>query len=70
MFEIRELTGQTYVDSYATKKSEQLPTKQTTVMTAPTSVGGPIVEVGERPGSGNGDGRRSSADVLGRSRSA
>lgn len=69
MFEIRGLTGQTYVDSYATKKSESLPTKQTTIMTAPVTAGGPLVGVGEPARAGNGDGRRSSAEVLNRSRS-
>ena len=58
MFEIRELTGQEYVDEYATKKAETFPSAET-------------AHVVELPGSGNGQTsgeeaprRRSSADVL------
>ncbi len=62
MFEIRDLTGQEYVDEYATKKAESFPSAESTNVVA---IGG------ERP-STNGDGpddtseqpRRSSADVL------
>ena len=65
MFEIRELTGQDYVDAYATKKAESLPTE--------------VAQVPSMNGSANGNGhghlpvetvdltdapRRSSADVL------
>ena len=63
MFEIRELTGQEYVDQYATKKADSLPTE--------------VAQVPSRNGSRNGNGnrsvetldltdapRRSSADVL------
>jgi 1-acyl-sn-glycerol-3-phosphate acyltransferase len=63
MFEIRTLSGQEYVDAYATKKAESLPTETAQM---PTSVNGhaePVVDVsdgGEKP-------RRSSADVLNRS---
>ena len=54
MFEIRNLSGQEYVDSYATKKAEDLPSA------APVR----IVSESSTP-SGNGDReRRSSAEVL------
>jgi 1-acyl-sn-glycerol-3-phosphate acyltransferase len=59
MFEIRELSGQEYVDEYATKKAEHFPSA------APAHV----ASLGEAPANGNGhtDGeRRSSADVLNR----
>jgi 1-acyl-sn-glycerol-3-phosphate acyltransferase len=39
MFEIRELSGQQYVDEYATKKAEGLPV-ETTVVSAPRANGG------------------------------
>ena len=59
MFEIRALTGQEYVDEYATKKAETFPSAET-------------AHVAELDPSGNGSGngssgepaRRSSADVL------
>ena len=66
MYEIRELTGQDYVDEYATKKSESFPSVETAQ----------VVELGETStnGHGVGDGngrsadsappRRSSAEVL------
>jgi 1-acyl-sn-glycerol-3-phosphate acyltransferase len=62
MFEIRELTGQEYVDEYATKKAEGFPSA------APAHV----PSLGEDTGNGNGNGgghrgdapRRSSAEVL------
>jgi 1-acyl-sn-glycerol-3-phosphate acyltransferase len=60
MFEIRRLTGQDYVDTYATKKADALPTE--------------IAQVPSITGRGNGNGnghdaagdrpRRSSAEVL------
>jgi hypothetical protein len=59
MYEIRELSGQEYVDTYATKKAEALPTD---VAKVPTLNGH-----GSDSGDGNGDepqARRSSADVL------
>jgi 1-acyl-sn-glycerol-3-phosphate acyltransferase len=66
MFEIRNLSGQEYVDEYATKKAEQLPTEQ--VRLAP---GDGSVLPHAANGAGNGSaadgstgGRRSSADVL------
>lgn len=69
MFEIRGLTGQDYVDEYATKKAESFPSA------APTNVvpiGGEqvhgdseLVGVGTGSGaSGDSESRRSSADVL------
>jgi 1-acyl-sn-glycerol-3-phosphate acyltransferase len=55
MFEIRGLSGQEYVDTYATKSSENIPAAE------PVR----IVPDGETEGSGNGaEGRRSSAEVL------
>jgi 1-acyl-sn-glycerol-3-phosphate acyltransferase len=60
MFEIRELTGQEYRDVYATKKPEAIPREKTSVMTAPA----PAPDAPEGHAGGNGDGRRSSADVL------
>jgi 1-acyl-sn-glycerol-3-phosphate acyltransferase len=58
MFEIRSLTGQDYVDEYATKKAETFPSAETAQ----------VVELGAS-GNGHGKGgdeplRRSSADVL------
>jgi 1-acyl-sn-glycerol-3-phosphate acyltransferase len=59
MFEIRELTGQEYVDEYATKKAETFPSAETAQ----------VVELGAPSGNGEGAGdtsrpRRSSAEVL------
>jgi len=59
MFEIRELTGQEYVDEYATKKAETFPSAETVR----------VVEHGASAGNGQGGGdggsaRRSSAEVL------
>jgi 1-acyl-sn-glycerol-3-phosphate acyltransferase len=58
MFEIRELTGQDYVDEYATKRSETFPSAETAR----------VVELGAPTGNGRGAGdeppRRSSAEVL------
>jgi 1-acyl-sn-glycerol-3-phosphate acyltransferase len=55
MFEIRSLSGQEYIDTYATKKSEDLPSAE------PVRIGSEA----EAPDSGNGSsGRRSSAEVL------
>jgi hypothetical protein len=55
MFEIRNLSGQEYVDTYATKKAEALPSEVARVE--------PVVDVT------NGH-RRSSAEVLSRSGAA
>ncbi|OWY60078.1 hypothetical protein B7486_71125, partial [cyanobacterium TDX16] len=73
MFEIRELSGQEYRDTYATKKAEDIPGRTAGVITAD----GPqrSANDGHQNGHGsNGDGgsggagddapRRSSADVL------
>ena len=58
MYEIRELSGQEYVDEYATKKADHFPSA------APAHV----PSLGETPPNGHGNGRdgerRSSADVL------
>ena len=72
MFEIRELTGQEYVDEYATKKAESFPSAAST---ATVEIGGGAVpnghgSDGEVPTTDGADGerapRRSSADVLSR----
>ena len=52
MYEIRELSGQEYVDTYATKQAEVAPAEVATVTPLPTV------------GNGGGAHRRSSADVL------
>jgi len=73
MYEIRELSGQDYVDEYATKKAERMPTETAQIPTA-QSMSDPAATVGPG-GSGNGHiqdhpdqeghpARRSSADVL------
>ena len=46
MFEIRELTGQEYVDEYATKKAETFPSAETAQ----------VVELGAPTGNGRGAG--------------
>lgn len=53
MYEIRALSGQEYVDAYATKTSENLPSAEPTVL---------VTDV--EAVHGNGGARRSSADVL------
>jgi 1-acyl-sn-glycerol-3-phosphate acyltransferase len=53
MFEIRGLSGQEYVDTYATKTSENLPSAEPTRL---------VPDAGAA--NGNGGARRSSADVL------
>jgi 1-acyl-sn-glycerol-3-phosphate acyltransferase len=58
MFEIRELSGQEYVDEYATKKAEHFPSA------APAHV--PSLDEAQPNGNGHGGERRSSADVLNR----
>jgi 1-acyl-sn-glycerol-3-phosphate acyltransferase len=62
MYEIRNLTGQEYVDSYATKKPDDL-AAQTAVVGTPSGPNGN----GE---AADGSGRRSSAEVLAGARSA
>ncbi len=60
MYEIRALSGQEYVDEYATKKAETFPSAPATT---PVELGGPgALQV--VPASGNGGERRSSAEVL------
>lgn len=70
MFEIRALTGQQYVDEYATKKAESFPTAASTSV---VSIGGDGGEGnGHAEGASNGhtdedreaEARRSSADAL------
>lgn len=59
MFEIRELSGQEYVDEYATKKAEGFPSASTGHIAS--------LEEAQAHAGGNGNGaprRRSSADVL------
>jgi len=65
MFEIRSLSGQEYVDEYATKKAETFPTAAPTTQ---VHLGGPESAALAVAGGGNGDGRgrRSSAEVLAR----
>ena len=54
MFEIRELTGQEYVDEYATKKAETFPSAETAQ----------VVELGASAGNGHG-GRRRARRLVG-----
>jgi 1-acyl-sn-glycerol-3-phosphate acyltransferase len=60
MYEIRELTGQEYVDTYATKKAEALPAEvaQVPTLNGHGADGSGTIDVT------NGAARRSSADVL------
>jgi len=67
MFEIRELSGQEYVDEYATKKAESFPSaaSTTTVDLAQPSAALDLAALGGTgAGNGNGGSRRSSAEVL------
>ena len=59
MYEIRELTGQEYVDEYASKKAEGIPAAETAhvIELEATGTDGPGPAEGSSP-------RRSSADVL------
>lgn len=54
MFEIRELSGSEYVDTYATKKSEAIPTETTQIPL--TAAGGEPGEPGGLGGNGHGNG--------------
>jgi 1-acyl-sn-glycerol-3-phosphate acyltransferase len=58
MFEIRDLTGQEYIDEYATKTAETFPSAETAR----------VAELDESAANGNGQAgtRRSSAEVLAR----
>ncbi len=49
MFEIRELTGQQYVDEYATRRPESLPSQPTAVVSIADSHGGNGHERAEEP---------------------
>jgi 1-acyl-sn-glycerol-3-phosphate acyltransferase len=75
MYEIRELTGQEYVDEYATKKAESFPSATSTKEVAIGGEKAAAVVLSVVDGTGNGHGaaggnggagrpRRSSADVL------
>jgi 1-acyl-sn-glycerol-3-phosphate acyltransferase len=63
MFEIRELSGQTYVDEYATKKKRSAPESaeraetETETVTGPEPVGVGARGNGERTGNGRGEAR-------------
>ncbi len=66
MYEVRELSGQEYLDAYATKKAERLPAETAKI---PASNGhGPTENGSGDPSTGDGDeasgARRSSAEVL------
>lgn len=63
MYEIRELSGQDYEDTYATKKAEALPTE---VALVPSMTGDAATD-GASDGGSHEPARRSSADVLARS---
>jgi 1-acyl-sn-glycerol-3-phosphate acyltransferase len=64
MFEIRNLSGQQYVDSYATKQAETLPAEKATIHVGagPSPGNGSAAEHGN--GNGDAPARRSSVDVL------
>ncbi len=67
MYEIRALSGQEYVDEYATKRAESLPTETARIPASdPTDAGAGADDPGAGTAEGNGHRpRRSSADVLG-----
>jgi 1-acyl-sn-glycerol-3-phosphate acyltransferase len=60
MYEIRSLSGQEYVDTYATKKSENLPAAEPTRIVSEPDFNG----AGSANGGNGAEPRRSSADVL------
>ena len=73
MYEIRSLSGQQYVDDYATKKSETLPAETARINTEGQSHVATTSDAADGHGAGNGDTplagaveklRRSSSDVL------
>jgi 1-acyl-sn-glycerol-3-phosphate acyltransferase len=65
MYEIRELSGQDYRDTYATKKAEGIPARTAGVITVDGPSAGDDQSGGGNGSSSNGDdARRSSADVL------
>lgn len=76
MYSIRELSGQDYVDTYATKRAETLPTETAKVTTVDRSHDGPparngvrsSAEAGAHAAPGGEEQQRSSADVLGAAR--
>ena len=66
MYEIRELAGVEYVDSYATKRAETLPSEPATIPAIDLTDAATAPDAAAAP-AGNGSGRpRSSADVLAR----
>jgi 1-acyl-sn-glycerol-3-phosphate acyltransferase len=69
MYEIRNLTGQEYVDAYATKKPESIP-RETAVVQSGEGAAAHRNGDSNGNGSGNGERRRSSADVLAGARTA
>ena len=74
MYEIRELSGQEYIDTYATKKSETLPPERGRIATGTEKItisedGTATVSGADPPrggGTGAGHRRRSSAEVIAR----
>ncbi len=68
MFEIRQLSGQEYVDSYATKKAESIPTETATIPGSERSADGAPAEPdgsdATDEGDEDGERRASSADAL------
>jgi 1-acyl-sn-glycerol-3-phosphate acyltransferase len=69
MYEIRELSGQEYVDTYATKHHESLPAKATIITSSgPTDAELPELIEPITPIQTDGDDSRSSSSVLGSSR--
>lgn len=65
MYEIRELSGQEYVDAYATKKAEDIPSRTAGVITAEGPSGNGHTPEPDGEGEVNAEpARRSSADVL------
>ncbi len=60
MYEIRCMSGQDYVDSYATKKAESLPTEVASIPSAPQ----PAEAANGADGDGDAAPKASSADVL------
>lgn len=64
MFEIRELSGQEYRDTYATKKAEDIPGRTAGVITADGPQPAGEGHANGHTANGDGEPRRSSADVL------
>jgi len=64
MYEIRLLSGQEYVNEYATKKAEVLPSETGHINTEGQSAGVDLVDAPADDEDGAEPARRSSADVL------